>query len=546
MPYLAVVQGPQQGRKISLQGRDEYVLGRSANSYVVMTYPGVSKFHAMIQRVNGEYFLVDGDGQRASRNGTWLNGQRISREPVRLRHQDRIDICDIVYLFLDEDSNEGLVSSSTVHATVSKSGLQLLEAQPAERLKELLNLLGDLTRILDLNTLLPRIVDSLFHVFRKADRAFIILRDNLEQDGQPIAKVIKTRRPDDPTGTLISSGIVRSCIETNQAFLSEDTSMINPSQSVVASGMRSVIVAPLTFRNEDKAFGVIQLDTQDWTKRFTQEDLEFLMAVAGQAAIAIENAQLHEAERARDRLVRDMELAQSVQQSFLPRRLPQVPGYEFFAYYQPAQEVGGDYYDFVPLANRRLAITIGDVAGKGVPAALLMAKISSEARFSLFHHPEQPHVALMALNEYLHEADLAQRFMTMAAMVLDPVRHVLTVANAAHDPPLIYRAATGQIEEAIPLEVSGLPLGVREEVTYEARTISLEVGDCMIMFSDGVTSAHDRDHNYLRIAGILDALRTGPFTATELGNRLVQTVERHSTGCQQQDDVTIVCFGRTA
>src|SRR5262249_53336023 len=146
--------------------------------------------------------------------------------------------------------------------------------------------------------------------------------------------------------------------------------------------IRSVMCAPLNSA-EGKAFGVIQLDTQDRSKKFTQDDLMLLVNVANQAAMALENAKLHEEAVTRERFQRDLELAPQVQRGFLPRRLPQVPGYDFFAFYESAQQVGGDYYDFIPLASRRLGVTLGDVAGKGVPAALLMAKLSADGRFCM-------------------------------------------------------------------------------------------------------------------------------------------------------------------
>src|SRR5262249_52384495 len=151
------------------------------------------------------------------------------------------------------------------------------------------------------------------------------------------------------------------------ALLSEDAThdaRFDLSQSIADCKIRSVMCAPLLGRNTGKAFGVIQLDTQNRHKKFTQDDLKLLLAVAGQAATALENVTLHEAMVARAGLERDLKLAHQVQLSFLPKRPPQVPGYEFFAHYEPALEVGGDYYDFIPLQAGRLAVMLGDVAGK--------------------------------------------------------------------------------------------------------------------------------------------------------------------------------------
>src|SRR5437588_383777 len=186
----------------------------------------------------------------------------------------------------------------------------------------------------------------------------------------------KRSRPHDEANARFSRSIVKKCLETNAAFLSDDASAdkrLPLSQSVVDFRIRSVMCAPLSGA-EGKAFGVIQLDTQDRSKKFTQDDLTLLLGVCNVASISLENARMHEGRLAQERVRRDLELAHRVQLSFLPAKLPEVPGYEFAAQYEPAQEVGGDYYDFIPLTDKKLAVTLGDVAGKGVPAALLMAK----------------------------------------------------------------------------------------------------------------------------------------------------------------------------
>src|SRR5205807_9432155 len=232
--------------------------------------------------------------------------------------------------------------------------------------------------------------------------------------------------------------------DTGQAILSEDASsdaQFDMSQSIADCKIRSMVVAPLVSRAGAPAIGVIQLDTQDRFKKFTQDDLRLLMAVAAQAGVAIENARMHESLVTRAELERDLELAQRVQKSFLPKKFPQAPGYEFFAHYESAQEVGGDYYDFIPLPNNRLGVMIGDVAGKGVPAALLMAKVSSDARFCALTEPTLSD-AVGKLNDHMQEAGLLDRFVTFSGCVVDLGKHTVSVVNAGHQPPLIYRAAT--------------------------------------------------------------------------------------------------------
>jgi serine phosphatase RsbU (regulator of sigma subunit) len=301
--------------------------------------------------------------------------------------------------------------------------------------------------------------------------------------------------------------------------------------------------APL-WTQDNKAFGVIQLDTQDRGKKFTQEDLGLLMAVAKQASVAMENAHLHAELLGRERLRRDMELAQQVQMSFLPRELPVVPGYEFYAYYEPAQEVGGDYYGFIPMPSSRLAMLLGDVAGKGIPAALLMAKLSSDARFSLMSEPK-PGKAISVLNDLLYQnTSQMDRFVTLAAALLDTQAHTVTFVNAGHPSPLLLRYATGELERCTSRDFIGLPLGVMEGFPYEVREVSLEPGDSVLIFSDGVTEAMDKQNNLLNDKAFETAVQEGIRGAKPLGERVVKLVKQHAAGRSQSDDITFVSFGR--
>jgi serine phosphatase RsbU (regulator of sigma subunit) len=296
-------------------------------------------------------------------------------------------------------------------------------------------------------------------------------------------------------------------------------------------------------RSTGKSFGVIQLDTQDRHKKFNAEDLKLLMAVAGQAAIALENAKLHDSLVARAGLERDLRLAHQVQMSFLPKRPPHQPGYEFFAHYESAQEVGGDYYDFIPLPGPRLGIAIGDVAGKGVPAALLMAKVSSDARFCMLTE-NGPAEAVYQLNALMQEAGMLDRFVTLAVALLDPSAHRVTFVNAGHLPPLIYRASTGKVEEGVSRDSGGFPLGVADGIPYEAIGVDLEPGDSVALFTDGITEAKNKQEAEFSWEGARAVLNAGPPNPSAMGQRLVAAVKQHALGCKQHDDITVVCFGR--
>src|SRR5262245_7637485 len=385
MASLTVLKGTNSSQRIKLENGDEFILGRSPDCQVHIPNNAVSRQHAKITRAANGFYIED----LKSRNGTLVNNQAIDQRTL-LKDNDKIKVCDWLFAFHNEntpsppaieiDEGEG-DSPSTVHASVGRmSQQQLLETQPSEKLRALLEVSNALGKTMQEETLLPQIADILFTVFKQADRCFIIIRDDNTE--ALIPKVIKTRRANAETSARFSKTIVKRCLESGQSLLFEDAqsgSQMALSASIAEFRIRSVMCAPLINQDQD-AFGLIQLDSQDRNKTFTQDDLKLLVGVANQAAISIDNAKLHRLAVEGAVKKEEEELARKVQRSFLPAKLPDVASYQFYAFYQAAKNVGGDYYDFIPLGDR-LGVVLGDVAGKGMPAALLMAKLSAEARY---------------------------------------------------------------------------------------------------------------------------------------------------------------------
>lgn len=551
MAQLTFVKGANQGTTIELVG-DRIVIGRNADCNVVLNVPAVSREHGVIRKIQGKYYIED----MKSRNGTFVNNKEVTTRTL-LKDNDRIKICDNIMAFFEnpprtplpeemrrggETAEEDEPDSSTVEATLNQSSKQVLEAQPAEKLAMLLDLGAELSQTFALEQLLPKVVDSLFAVFRQADRAFIIM----SEDGKLIPRVTKTRRQGEEEKANFSKKIINRCIETATSLLSEDASAdkrFDLSQSIADCRIRSVMCVPLIGRSSDKVFGVIQLDTQDRFKKFTQDDLKLLLSVAGQAAVAVESARMHETIVARAGIERDLKLATQVQKSFLPKRPPQPAGYEFAAHYESAQEVGGDYYDFIPLPGPRYGVMLGDVAGKGVPAALLMAKVSSDARFCMLTEPDLA-IAVGKLNDHMQEAGLLDRFVTLGAGLLDPTKHEVTFVNAGHIPPLIYRKSSNEFEEGMPRDQAGYPLGVAEGIPYESVTTALAPGDSVLLFTDGITEAKNKNDVEFQLDGVLTTLKNCPKTPKAMVDCLVTAIREHARGCPQHDDITIVSFGR--
>ncbi len=518
----------------------------------------ISRKHAVISHGQGKFFV-----ESLGRNGTLLNNKLVEGK-MPIKHEDRLKICDFLFRFHDEAlatppqlpdhlkplfpemaDGEGTGEMTTIQHTVNRNAAQqFLEVQPTERLRALLEISTTLSKTLELEPLLPQILDTLFGVFRQADRCFVI---QIDDAGRTYAKAFKARRSgmDD----RFSKTIVRRCLEQMQAYLSEDASSdanLGSAQSIAEFRIRSVMCVPLA-TSDGKPLGALQLDTQDITKKFREDDLKLLTIVGNLASVAVEKAQNHAMLMLREKALREIELAKLVQLGFLPQTLPQVPGYEFFGFYSAAQTIGGDYYDFIPLPGGLLAVVLGDVAGKGVPAALLMAKLSAEARFAMLTQSE-PHKAIGILNNQLFRG-IGDRFVTLAALVLNPVTHRVIIVNAGHVNPQRYRCGDGDFSEAIDTERTGLPLGVMEGFEFESVTVTLEAGDSLLIFTDGVSDAMSPDGELFEMERVTKAVLPDSVIAADMrpksiGERVVAAVRKHAAGRAQNDDIALVCFGR--
>ncbi len=314
---------------------------------------------------------------------------------------------------------------------------------------------------------------------------------------------------------------------------------------VQLKGIPVIFISALTeLLDKVKAFAVGGVDYL--TKPFQMEELHARV----ETHLKLRRLQIEleeysrQLELARDRLKRDLELAREVQQGFLPLQLPQIAGYEFFAFYESALEVGGDYYDFIPLPGRCVAILLGDVAGKGVAAALLMAKLSADARFCILTEPD-PAFAVTKLNALIIRSGIADRFVTLVAAILNPENHTVTLVNAGHPSPLIYHRATRTVGEVTSLDVAGLPLGVQSDFVYASSQVKLNPGDSILAFTDGITEAMDVNNVQFKAPGLHAAMQAGRYSPRALGEQVVTVVKQFAAGRGQHDDIALVGFGRT-
>ncbi len=388
-------------------------------------------------------------------------------------------------------------------------------------------------------------------LFPQSERGFLILIDPATK--RLMRKAFKYRPNKrsslvapytDEVPMSISRSIVNHVIGQKKAVLSQDAGAdqdLPTSASIADLKIRSVMCVPL-LTPDGEVLGIIQLDTSD-RKQFMQEDLDILTTVAGQAAVAVQNASMHEKLLRNAALERDLNIAENVQKRFLPHSVPKIPGYEFFAFYQPTYEVGGDYYDFMHLPGNRLGIALGDVAGKGVAAALMMAKFSGDTRFCVSTEGS-PQMAIEKLNNLLCAAGIDEKFMTMSLSLLDLERNRITFCSAGH-PPLFLRRADGRVEE-LGEDISGFPLGIMPDWQYKQLEVDIYPGDVMVIYSDGVTDARspgEEIYDSRDKRRLIKRVADSAGGAEAVGRAILQDIREFSLGHKQADDITLVCFG---
>ncbi len=560
MPSLVLIKSPgaaTANQTFPLAG-PLTVLGREDNCDIVVPNHAVSRKHAQISLRNGSQYFVE---DLKSRNGTMVNNEPVL-QPRMLKHDDRLKICDFLYRFHDENAPSPIPagfggsslfapleertedSQSTIEAAVAtRTAERLLDAQPSEKLRALLDISTALSKASDLATIIETIADVTLNVFKQSDRCFVILKE----DDNLVPKVVKARRSaGSQDDQRFSRTIVRRALETGESYLSEDASSdanLGAAMSVAEFRIRSVMCVPL-LTSAGVAIGAVQIDTQDRTKKFRTADLELLAIVANLASVAVDKAHLQETAAAQEKQQNEIDLARKIQRDMLPQGEPPLPGYGFYHHYSAALTVGGDYYDFIQLADGRVAVLLGDVAGKGVPASLLMVKLTAEARFCLRTESDVA-AAIRMLNDQLVMGGIGDRFVTLAAIVIDPNKHTATIVNAGHINPIIFR--NGEFIEIISSEESGIPLGIMSGYEYTSVERSFEPGDNVMVFSDGVTDAMDPRGEMFNLDGVYKSL-AGDCTRFShpklVGECVVKAVQKHAAGRAQNDDIAFVCFGR--
>ena len=550
-------------QKIELNNKP-ILIGRHPECDVIIDDGSVSRHHAQITNEHGAFYIED----LKSRNGTYVNDSQVNG-PAKLFDGHVIKICDVAFVFHLSDHGSVYPGSRPTMESVSEGADSIIidddvpgheasnvmseldavshydtsagKVDAAAKLQALIQITHALSDAVLLQDILDRSLECLFDLFKEADRGFIVLK---MPDGKIVPKAMNARRPQDDEKIRISLTLIRKVMDSKRPLLSTDAatdSRFDMSQSIADFRIRSVMCAPL-INNKNESIGVIQLDTLKKSIAFCEEDLELLVTVGMHASLAIQKAELYQEARKTVEIQADLKLAHELQLRFLPQRNPDIEDYQFFAFYKPMQQVGGDYYDFVPLDESRTAIIVADVVGHGITAAMMMAKVSAESRFALATSSD-PVEAIRKMNESLADMNV-DRFVTLVLGVLDHQTNNMKIVNAGHMPPILRRGESNEIT-LVDGNESGLPLGVMPDAEFQSIEIQLDAGDTIVMYTDGINESMNENDEQLTVTRLVEEIKISQTkTPDAIGALICQVVDRHVGTQATIDDMCLVCVGR--
>lgn len=412
--------------------------------------------------------------------------------------------------------------------------ISLTQVSP-EHLLTLYQITRAMNSSLEFNEVLQQAMDAVIQL-TKAERGVLLIAD--DETGELAVRVAHGVSGETlQGGDAYSTTVVNQVIETRQALLTNNAMFddrYQAGQSIIMRGLRAILCAPMLVK--DRLVGVVYVDTAMRSGTFSEGDRDLLMAVAGQAGTAIENARLYGVAVEKGRLERELQMAREIQSALIPSRLPRFAGYDLAATWQAAREMAGDFYDLFPLVDGTLGVVIADVSDKGAAAALFMAVSRSFIR-SYAYAGLSPVQTLSQANDLIVEDSDSGMFVTVYYSVFEPGGRCWNV-NAGHNPPLHYRSADHQVSL---LPRGGRAIGWFKDNPLEAQSLQLKPGDVLVYYTDGLSEALNAEDEEYGVSRLQQAiLQEANGSAAAVRDHILEDVNRFCGDVPLFDDLTLV------
>jgi phosphoserine phosphatase RsbU/P len=545
MKQLQIFSPDGQSRFVPLEA-ERISLGRATTAE--LSFPddgGLSRQHLAIEREGDGWALLD----LGSKNGTMLNGAKVTGR-TQLKPGDRIAAGHLVMVY-----DGGRTTSTRPVVVFDPRALEADAASSATVITHLDGIIKSDGLVADPQLLAASHVSALIRAGnelagnRPLPELFRFILDLAIQAVQADRGVLMTAEGDDLVvqankgeGFRISAAVRDRVLNSGHSVLVRDTSVddaLRERRSIVEQHIRTLMAVPLQTR--DRIIGIIYVDSPSLLREFNKDDLNLLTVMANVAAIRIEHTRFAEIEQARQLLARDLEQAAEIQKGILPSLAPTVRGLDVAGHNAPCRTVGGDYYDFFPYGSSRIAMVLGDVSGKGMPASLLMMGLQARVQV-LIEEPKSLAEVMTRLNRITSANMPSNRFITFFFCILDGDTGELTFCNAGHNPPVIVRADGTYTQ----LKGGGPVLGILPFLEYQEYREKLEKGDALVIYSDGVTEANNPAGDEFEIEGLAAAvIPVRRKSADAIIAHINDDVTRYTAGAPQADDITLIVARRT-
>lgn len=556
MPNLFIYPKKEESFTLPLK-QDKISIGRSADNDIAILDPYSSGHHSLIYKKDNRYVVRDNN----SKNGTFLNGKKIQGETI-LNKGDEVLIGSTRIIFDQEIPTNVEVTDTPSSSAAINSMIQIedilketdlsttIKTQPMDMDKmrlehRIFSVISEVSKALvlhlPLNELLEHILD-LIGQHLVMDRGILMLKEG--NPSQFIPRVIRINNPRlKNQKILVSQSIINLAVNQNSSILTsdaQDDTRFKAEVSIINLNIHSAMCVPLW--NNKEIIGVIYADRIYKLEQFTEEDLRLMTLLANLAAIKIENAKLVELGIEKEKMEKELSLASQIQRDFLPKENPKSKGFEIAGANVPCYQVGGDYYDFIDIDPERIGITIADVSGKGVSASLLMASLRAALQ-SEVHSEYDIERMVKKLNDFVHRSSSTNKFITFFFSELNKKTSELKYINAGHNPPLIMDLK-GNVRR---LESSGFCLGMFPNIDYKLEKLNLNVGDTVLLFTDGITESRNKDNEEFEEKRMIQLMnKHSKIGAEDLIEKINQELEEFTVGTEPSDDQTIVVIKRVS